>query len=170
MDRKRIGEIATGIAGLFVAGVILFSFAGGWGWLFGEKDKSGQEAASEPAADSLCTWNPKYRACADGTLYMTGNGGKVFWLVAGKAMAVECSESIDTRHSCGDIKGGVYVRGEKHLWYLYKGVAAQVEEVPMNQIPEREHRVTTMSVNWSVLQSYGEGAYEAGLEASESGK
>jgi hypothetical protein len=160
MDRKKLGEFGVAIAGLIVMGIVVFSCAGGWSWLFGSKP------ASKTVDDPLGALS-KYRACADGTVYMITDDGKVFWLVAGKATAVECPESISAGYgSHGDIKGGLYLQGKDHLWYFYNGAAVQVKEVPRADISEEEHHVTTMSANWFMHQSYGQqGAYRAGLEA-----
>ena len=145
MDRKRI---AIGIGVWSVIGGIAFLSLGGWAWL------SGAKTAQKPVPDPLGAL-AEYCACADDTVYMITEDGKVFWLVGGKATAVECPETIRF-YFHGDVKGGLYVRGEEHLWYLYDGAAAQVKEVPRNQIPEGEHCVTPMSVIWSA----GKEAYE----------
>ena len=147
MDTKRIAGFAMGIGFWIVLGGMVFLSLDGWAWL------SGTKTAQKPVPDPLGKL-AEYRACADGTVYMiTNEDGKVFWLVGAKATAVECPETIDAGYGChGDVKGGLYVQGKEHLWYLCEGAAAQVKEVPRNEIPEGEHLVTPMSVIWSAGQ------------------
>jgi hypothetical protein len=154
MDRQGLTKASKGIGCFIVLVVVGFLLFGGWGWMFGAKPASKPTtAARRLATDPLGDLLAQYQACADGTIYMVTGDGKVFWLVGGKATAVECPEAIAFGFdSHSDMRGGLYVQGEEHLWYMYKGAAAQVKEVPRNEIPDEEHRVTTMSVNWAARQ------------------
>jgi len=105
--------------------------------------------------------------CADGTAYILGLHGRVFWLVSGKAVEVPCSDQFSTfaLGALSDSKGGLYAQGVSHVWYLKDGTATQVRQTSRNDVAAEEHRVTNGTRFWSILHAFGRSAYEAGLDA-----
>ena len=153
-QRARMKQLVKVVVIAVVAGGIAFLALGGWSWLAGEQ-------AEQAAKDPLVSLVPWFYACADGTCYMADYEGRAFWIVGGKAAAVACTDKLESWgdwHS--DAKGGVYVIGEQHLWYLFKGTATQVKQVPTSEILEDEHRVNNHTVTWSVMNTFGQMAAE----------
>jgi len=120
----------------------------------------------DPLVELEC---PEFHAVADGTLYAEkwDNGTQFYWLVGTKAVhvALDDFKKEDFPSSYADSKGGLYVRGHTHLWYLKDGIATQVRVVSPGEVTPEEYRRTAATAFWSVLKEYGKTAYEAGKEA-----
>jgi hypothetical protein len=165
---------SKGLKGLLVLvalAAVLFLCFGGWSWLRGVSGflPPVRAEANIPATPASSVVSIGTHACADGTLYGIRVDGTAYWLVAGQMVTVACPDDLMYfgQEPQADARGGLYVSGKEHLWYLFKGRATQVREVPLGKIDGNDHAVTPQTVTWSVLRKYGTSAYDAGLDAGK---
>ena len=105
--------------------------------------------------------------CADGTVYVETDDGQLFWVIKDKATRVACKDEFpDTPSPFSDAKGGLYVQGKKHLWYVKGGKATQVTKVQASELAGEHPQVTRDTLIWALLKEYGETGHDAGYDAA----
>lgn len=109
--------------------------------------------------------SPGFHACADGTVYMIGQGSLLLWLVKGKAVKVACNDDFSETALLSlfsDTTGGMYLMGTRHLWYVKGGKATKVSEVPLAQVDADQHQVSKTSLLWSLLERFSASVFWTG--------
>lgn len=166
-----MNQLKVVVGCLLAIGLIWVAFFGGWARLFVADEATTIEATTVEATtleqdkDPLQTSFAVVRACADGTAYLVANGS-LFWLVGDQCLLVACEDAFYEFGSqlLVDPRGGVYLMGQEHLWYVYQGKAAQVHPVPEDAIMAATQPASEWSRRWSALHTYGESAYDFGYQ------